>query len=42
MDAFDPVFNDIENETALPIGHGGVHARRLGPVSEQDPLVPEA
>ena len=36
---FDPVFNDVEAETALPIGHG--EFMRAGPVSEQDVLVPE-
>ena len=38
-EGFDPVFNDVENETALPIGHG--EFMRAGPISEQDPLVPE-
>jgi len=36
---FDPVFNDVEAETALPLGHG--EFMRAGPVSEQDTLVPE-
>jgi len=36
---FDPVFNDVEAETAMPIGHG--EFMRAGPISEQDTLVPE-
>jgi peptide/nickel transport system permease protein len=36
---FDPVFDDVEAETALPIGHG--EFMRVGPVSEQDLRVPE-
>lgn len=35
---FDPVFNDVENETALPMGHGEfVRAR---PISDRDALPP--
>jgi peptide/nickel transport system permease protein len=37
--SFDPLFNDVENETALPIGDG--EFMRAGPISDQDPAVPE-
>ena len=36
---FDPVFNDIENETALPIGDG--EFMRAGPISSRTPSSPK-
>ena len=35
---FDPVFNDVEAETALPVGDG--EFMRVGPLSEQGTTAP--